>query len=383
MDSALDLTTETPPVDPAQLLLMISGLTTRAMAEERRMDELQKLVREKDEKINLAEEQRLADKDEMEALKVTVDELSKQGNGTVERQLSEVRIEKTFGDDTSPRALNTFLSHYNLVKEQNSKRKVRLWDDADYRAGALRMALTNEVSEYVDEEDSMGSMWVKTDDEIIGKLKERYLKAECIEMNILKFEEARQLDGEDLATFLTRLQRLARNAFPKNPEGIIRQRVIWRFLSGVTDTEIRRELISTKWMVDESEPKSYEEILKIAESTQMTRVASQTMSSINKQRKAGTSGGNVGAVSKTGNDKRVSWGGVTSQERGSRSNRGTRTSGGMGTRSTSYESSPPGMECWYCSEVHAGGWRQCAKMLREDPGWKPPRHNTTKRKDFR
>ena len=123
MDSALDLTTlsEVPPVDPAQLLQMISGLAARAMAEERRMDEIQKLVREKDEKIKLAEEERLADKDEVEALRIKVGELSAQGNGAVERQLSEVRIEKTFGDDTSPRALNSFLSHYNLVKEQNSK----------------------------------------------------------------------------------------------------------------------------------------------------------------------------------------------------------------------------------------------------------------------
>ena len=114
--------------------------------------------------------------------------------------------------------------------------------------GALRLVLIDEVAEFVDTEDSMSSSWVNDDLMIIERLKERYLKAECIELNILASEEAKQLDSESLAAFMTRLQTLVKNAFPRNPESIMRQRVIWRFLTGVRDADIKKGLISSKWM---------------------------------------------------------------------------------------------------------------------------------------
>lgn len=126
-----------------------------------------------------------------------------------------------------PQALKVFQSHFDLVKEQNRKRGVASWEDKAYRDGALRLVLTDEVVLFVDNESSMNSVWVADDEAIIERLKQRYLKAECIEINILSFEDARQLDDETLATFMTRLQTLARNAFPKNPQKILRERAVW------------------------------------------------------------------------------------------------------------------------------------------------------------
>ena len=83
---------------------------------------------------------------------------------------------------------------------------------------------------------------------------------------------------------MTRLQTLVKNAFPKNPESIMRQRVIWRFLTGVRDADVKKGLISSKWMASQDEPKPYSEILKSAESIQMTKVASQSLAGRGNQR---------------------------------------------------------------------------------------------------
>jgi hypothetical protein len=94
---------------------------------------------------------------------------------------------------------------------------------------------------------------------------------------------------------MTRLQTLVKNAFPRNPESIIRQRVIWRFLTGVRDADIKKGLISSKWMASQDEPKPYSEILKAAKSIQMTKVASQSLAGRGNQRTiasvSGMSGG--------------------------------------------------------------------------------------------
>ena len=179
-----------------------------------------------------------------------------------------------------------------------------MWKDASYRAGALRLVLTDEVAEFVDTEDSMSSSWVNDDVMIIERLKERYLKAECIELNILAFEEAKQLDSGSLAAFMTRLQTLVKNAFPRNPESIMRQRVIWRFLTGVRDADIKKGLISSKWMASQDERKPYSEILKAAESIQMTKVASQSLAGRGNQRTVASVSGMSGGM-RTGDQPRI------------------------------------------------------------------------------
>ena len=325
--------------------------------------------------------------------------------------LNEVRVDRTFGDDTSPKALNAFLSHFKLVKDQNNRRGVVLWKNASYRAGALRLVLTDEVAEFVDTEDSMSSSWVNDDVMIIERLKERYLKAECNELNILAFKEAKQLDSESLAAFLTRLQTLVKNAFHRNPESIMRQRVIWRFLTGVRDADIKKGLISSKWMASQDELKPYSEILKAAESIQMTKVASQSLAGRGNQRTvvsvSGMSGGyedrrstedrsmrrptgwntgskrkaTVAAAGAAGGSRRqqAAAGGSRRQQAAAGGSRRQQAAAGGSRRQQAAaggyneagrQSKGYVMKCYYCKELHEGGWQKCAKMKKNDPNWK-------------
>ena len=366
-------------VNVDKLLLMIQGLAEGARASSERMVQVEAALVKKDELIAKVEGDLEREMQEVADLKVKV-EARPVGGGGLERGLSEVRIDRTFGEDTSPKALKTFLSHYKLVKDQNDRRGVLLWREARYRAGALRLVLTDEAAEFVDTEDSMDSIWVNDDATIIQKLEERYLKAECIEMNILAFEEAKQLDNETLAAFMTRLQTLVKNAFPNNPEAILRQRAVWRFLTGVRDAEVRKGLITSKWMASKDEAKTYSEILKAAESIMMTRVASQSMSNKSHQRPT-----TVSAVAGAPRyDERPRYSDERRQdERPSTKPIGSKRKNndrGYVAAATGSEGSGQGrqfdranrmMECYFCKETHAGGWQKCAKRAKMDPKWKP------------
>ena len=231
------------------------------------------------------------------------------------------------------------------------------------------MVLIDEVAEFVDTEDSMSSSWVNDDLMIIERLKERYLKAECIELNILAFEEAKQLDSESLAAFMTRLQTLVKNAFPRNPESIMRQRVIWRFLTGVRDADIKKGLISSKWMASQDEPKPYSEILKAAESIQMTKVASQSLAGRGNQRTVAAVSGMSGGYEDRRSAEDRSTRRPTGWSTGSKRKATVAAAGGYseaGRQSKGYV-----MKCYYCKELHEGGWQKCAKMKKNDPNWKP------------
>ena len=359
---------ETHVATPQQLLEMISGLTQTMVADKQRMATLEERV------------------DTAAASKVTVDEeigkvrslmkeieLLRAGHGqsssagrVEERSHRETKIAKVFGEDTSPRALKLFLSHYDLVKAQNIKRGNVLWEDPSYRAGELRMALVGEASEYVDNEHSMGSTWVNSDEEIVTRLSSRYMKAECIELNILAFEESRQTEGESLAKYMTRLQELGRNAFPKNPEGIVRQRVVWRFLAGLIDGDVRQELIKSKWMDNETDAKEYGEILKIAETALRNKVASTALGGSSRKQPRGHAAS-------------------ASQKNKTEDPRTKKAAPKAPSSAASGQNKKPTFVCWYCNESHSGGWRQCFKRKKEAPDWRPPgttNSHEDEKKDF-
>ena len=96
----------------------------------------------------------------------------------------------------------------------------------------------------------MHQNWVLDDDAIIGKLKERWFNRDCIEMDILEFEEARQGDYETLAQFMQRVKGLGQRAFSEFDANGMHQRIVWRFLDGVKDKEIRGAIIRERWMKD-------------------------------------------------------------------------------------------------------------------------------------
>ena len=124
-----------------------------------------------------------------------------------------VALNKTFGEDVSPSAWRSFKDNYQLVKEANTARGVSIWQDPSYRSVELRLCLVGAPAEFIREEAAQDSPWVRDDEEILRHLECRYVTTEAIEVRIIRFEEANQGADESLADFLTRLQRLAGDAF--------------------------------------------------------------------------------------------------------------------------------------------------------------------------
>ena len=271
----------------------------------------------------------------------------------------EMGLSMTFGEDTSPSSLDRFLTHWNLVDEINRTRGVRTWTTGAYRACILRMALRGPAADWISQESAMLSPWVKDDQEIIAKLKGRYIKNTAIELHIIAFEQSSQKDGETIAEYMVRLQKLIENAYCKHPPHIKQMRVVWQFLNGLKDRDVREVLIREKWMEDGENAKSYEEILKIAEGTLNTKIASRATGR--------STHGAVGAAQETGNMIPVK-GGSTRRD----SRRGDEQQQ-QGTR--------PSWECYYCKRLHEGGWFRCEKRRAENPKWRPG-DKTNSKKDF-
>ena len=124
-----------------------------------------------------------------------------------------VTLNRVFGEDVSPSAWRNFKDHFQLVKAANIARDVAVWKEATYRSVELRLCLTGAPAEYIREEAAQGSTWVQNDEEILNRLEQRYVTTEAIEVRIIRFEEAKQGEEESLADFLTRLQRLASEAY--------------------------------------------------------------------------------------------------------------------------------------------------------------------------
>ena len=76
-----------------------------------------------------------------------------------------------------------------------------------------------------------------------------------------------------LPDFLTRLQRLAGDAFASESADVRRKSVVWRFLDGLIDKDVRERLIRELWMKDEAHAKEYDDILKIAETARTSKQA--------------------------------------------------------------------------------------------------------------
>ena len=113
----------------------------------------------------------------------------------------------------------------------------------------------------------MLNQWTNNDKEIIKKLKDRYMGVLSLELNIVAFEEMAQGDNETLAQYMTRCQAQGLDAYQMMNEPRSTQlRIIWKVLSGIKDAGVRSE---KKWMKSESEAKSYEEVLKIAQQSKL------------------------------------------------------------------------------------------------------------------
>ena len=304
-----------------------------------------------------------------------------------------VSLSKTFGTDVTPSAWREFKDHFSLVKEANIARNVTVWQEASYRSLELRLCLVGAPAEFIREEVAQGASWVKDDALVLERLERRYVTVEAIEVRIIRFEEACQGDEETLADFLTRLQRLAGDAFSSESADVKRKRVVWRFLDGLKDRDVRERLIHERWMKDESNAKDYDDILKIAETARSSKQAASLTGS---RHHPGTSlaapvrldAGAVTSLRPDGRGQRWAGQGPPAPARprapplpspaGPGRSPLPRVSG-QGQPAGSYQRScgdrggRPAGRCYYCDVAHPGGWISCRRRLQENPSWTPRR----------
>ena len=199
------------------------------------------------------------------------------------------KIEINFGEDCTPKNLRRFIENYRVVREINTNDRIVGWDVPSFRANKLRLAIRGEASDYLSTESSMLKPWTKNDDEIIQKLKDRYLNTQAIEMNILEFEQSSQDTKETLPEYMSRLQQLVTDAYDGDTRAELDKKVAWRFVNGLRSENVRRELMKEGWMADRRQAKPLETILSIAE------VARRTEEAVKSTGPSGSTG-NVGAL---------------------------------------------------------------------------------------
>ena len=292
----------------------------------------------------------------------------------------EKSLSLTFGDggDCSARSLRLFLDHFKLATAQNQGRHVEGWTNAEFRSRELRLQLRGEPALWLSHESAMASAWTRDDSQIIQRLRHRYIETQSLELNIVMFEELRQEEGETLASYMTRCQEKGMEAFAELGEPrSTQQRIVWKFLSGIRDTQVRSEVIRQKWMKNPMEAKPYEEILLIAEQAKLDRMAAVA---------TGKPGGQVFKATPVSRIKDRRRAAPRPQRHSGESSVGStpspspksgRSSIGSSGLSSDSVVSPSGVEqgnflCHFCkTRSHFGGWKACPKRATDDPGWKP------------
>ena len=299
-----------------------------------------------------------------------------------------VALTKVFGADVSPSAWRSFKDHFLLVKQANIARGVELWQQATYRSVELRLCLTGSPAEYIREEAAQESKWVQDDEKILERLEQRYVTTEAIEVRIIRFEESKQGEEESLADFLTRLQRLAGDAFASESADVRRKRVVWRGLDGLIDRDIRERLIRERWMKDEANAKEYDDILKIAEAARTSKQAAALTGHRHQVGGACAAAPIQSAVAappplpppaarwQQGPSHPRSPPGQLTRPPAGRSGRFGQSSGPQSSLRQRGGAARGGRfvgRCYYCGLQHQGGWYRCQKRLAENPSWSPSR----------
>ena len=285
-------------------------------------------------------------------------------------KMQEIPLKITFGEDTAPTSWMAFKSHFELVKKANVMRGVQSWNNKEYRALMCRLQMRGTAASYVEQQAVLDPLWASDDEAIMDRLSQMYYTSDAIEVRIIRFEEATQMQDECLSDFMTRLQQLASQSFASEPSDIVRKRVIWRFLAGLRDREVRSQLIKEKWMESDEKAKSYDEVMKIALAALSCKRATQ-VTGMNRNNGAATAQVkvveyNLDYVSEEepsitqAQMKNVQ--SVTQKESLHIPNRGKGPQMNRNQRK---------FKCFYCNKYHPGGWLVCSKRLKEDPNWKP------------
>ena len=166
---------------------------------------------------------------------------------------------------TCPARWLSFKSRYELVIRANIANNVENLRDQQYRAVQLRLQISGEPECWLNQAEQSGETWVASWDAIIEHFDKRFVTADGIEMAIRHFEDAHQEVSEDLGAFMSRLRRLAGYAFAMEGEDSRLSRVIWKFVTGLHDECVRRDVIRHKWIGEEGPAKEYDVIVSTAQ----------------------------------------------------------------------------------------------------------------------
>ena len=147
----------------------------------------------------------------------------------------------------------------------------------------------------------------------------------------------------------------------------VRLRVLWKVISDIQCNFIRQEIFRQKWMTDDGKPKSYEDLLSIAEEAMAVIRAMKALSQ-------GTLDGEVTADKEIDNSNSVGDVFVTNQmsnQLGVRSHyqaggNQRQLQGSIGSKGKTRRK----VECWYCHQFHPGGYKECWRCTTECPDWK-------------
>lgn len=274
----------------------------------------------------------------------------------------EERMDEFFGweGDHTAKSLRRFIEHYKVVRSINKSAGISGWNRSEYRANKLRLALRDAAADFVNFESSMEREWTKDDNLLIEKLMDRYMNVQAIELNILSFEQSKQEGGEEIKDFMTRLQRRVVDAYDGDTQRELDRKVAWKFVIGVRNENVRKQLIDEGWMQNRRESKPLDELLKIAETSKRKEDAVKAMSS---------SSGKVSMVEELDSISAI------------RSKKSSNESANSSKSNQSSSSSGMALEfiqCWYCKKEHRGGWFYCSQRKKEAPKWRPPYRGNSK-----
>ena len=248
-------------------------------------------------------------------------------------------------------------------------RGIESWKNKEYRALMCRLQMRGTAASYVEQQAVLNPSWASDDEAIMKQLSQMYYTSDAIEVRIFRFEEATQMQEESLSEYMTRLQQLASQSFASEPSDIVRKRVVWRFLAGLRDREVRSQLIKEKWMENDEKAKPYDEVMTIALAALSCKRATQVTGT---NRNQGAVAAQVKTVENHFDD-------VSEEERPSTPRQKNvqsvtqKESTQLMNRGKGYQikKNQRKLKCYYCNKIHSGGWFVCSKRLKEDPNWKP------------
>ena len=312
---------------------------------------------------------------------------------------NEKSICLTFGDEgiSSPEALQLFLDHYEITKEQNMARKIDGWESARFRANEIRLQLRGEPAVWLSQEcGKADASWTKDDEQIIARLRTKYMsETPSVEENIIAFEELSQDPSEALVDYLARCQDFGFEAFGDMDSDSTQQRIVWKFLSGINDNLVRAEVIKEKWMESSKLAKNFDDVLLIAEkafekkaATSIVKEEWESTKIYNKKEEMDGKPDHIKTKNVSKNNeiqadlldaalsnsraKHTRAKQTKEEVRVDRHGSSESSNGALSISSFDSNSDTGKYKCHFCNTAdHYGGWKFCPQRLQESPNWTP------------